>query len=90
MPAPNTRRRPKKVYTIRTDQQNRNWWRQIGVAWENADGSLNVILDALPLDGKLQIRDDPESLEQGNRRSFGPPNGEPFNAKDDDDDIPFG
>jgi hypothetical protein len=30
---------------------------RVGVAFENKDGSLNVLLDALPLTGRLQIRD---------------------------------
>jgi hypothetical protein len=30
---------------------------RVGVAFPNRDGSLNVLLDALPLSGRLQIRD---------------------------------
>jgi len=29
----------------------------VGVAFENSDGSLNVKLDCLPLNGKLHIRE---------------------------------
>lgn len=32
-------------------------WHKIGVAFENKDGSLNVILDSIPLNGKMHIRD---------------------------------
>ena len=32
-------------------------WQRVGVAFENSDGSLNVRLDSLPLNGKLHIRD---------------------------------
>ena len=45
------------VYTIRETGPNRkNFWVRIGGAWTNKDGSLNVILDALPLNGTLHIR----------------------------------
>lgn len=36
-------------------------WVRAGSAWLNRDGSINVFLDVLPLDGKLHIR---ESLEK--------------------------
>lgn len=32
-------------------------WTQIGVAFVNRDGSLNVKLDAVPVSGELHIRD---------------------------------
>lgn len=32
-------------------------WVKAGSAWINRDGSLNVYLDALPLEGKLHIRE---------------------------------
>ncbi|MGH7898781.1 MAG: hypothetical protein ACREQQ_12560, partial [Candidatus Binatia bacterium] len=34
-------------------------WVRIGVAFDNKDGSLNVLLDALPLNGRLHIRSRP-------------------------------
>ena len=36
-------------------------WVKAGSAWVNRDGSLNVYLDVLPLDGKLHVR---EALEK--------------------------
>lgn len=39
-------------------------WVKAGVAWVNRDGSLNVYLDVLPLDGKLHVRE-----AQDDRRS---------------------
>ena len=33
-------------------------WSRIGTAWLNRDGSINIILDSLPLGGKIQIRED--------------------------------
>ena len=48
----------KDVYVI-TDQAegNKSRWLKIGVAFLNKDSSLNVILDALPVSGKIHIRD---------------------------------
>ncbi len=37
-------------------------WVRAGSAFVNRDGSLNVLLDVLPLDGKLHVR------EAGDRR----------------------
>ena len=50
-------KKPKVVYTIREASGDRKFWRPIGAAFENKDGSLNVVLDSLPIDGKLHIRD---------------------------------
>ncbi len=30
---------------------------RVGVAWENADGSLSARLEAVPLSGRLEVRD---------------------------------
>lgn len=38
-------------------------WVRAGYAWANADGSANVTLDVLPLDGKLHIREAGEKRE---------------------------
>lgn len=32
-------------------------WTKIGSAFVNKDGSINAILEALPVDGRLHIRD---------------------------------
>jgi hypothetical protein len=50
------------VYTIveRKSEEHpdrKNLWIHIGVAFINRDGSINVRLNALPLDGKLHIRE---------------------------------
>ncbi len=46
----------KAVYNIVENGEYTNWNR-IGVAFVNKDGSYNVVLDAVPVDGKLHIRD---------------------------------
>ena len=47
----------KSVYTvIDSDKLQRPLFRRIGVAFVNADQSLNVLLDAFPVNGRLHIR----------------------------------
>jgi hypothetical protein len=50
--------RIKDVYVI-TDrgEQEKSSWSKVGVAFVNKDDSLNVILDAIPVSGKIHIRD---------------------------------
>lgn len=48
----------KDVYVITEREEDRKAnWSRIGVAFVNRDDSLNVILDAIPITGKLHIRD---------------------------------
>ena len=46
----------KDVYTIIKNGE-KAFWQKIGRAHVNKDGSWNVYLNALPLDGELNIRD---------------------------------
>ena len=56
-----TKSKPKAVYVIRDGKNGDSYWTRIGSAFVNVDGSLNVLLDALPaIDGKLHIRDQKE------------------------------
>lgn len=48
----------KEVYAItERANQEKSYWARIGVAFVNRDDSLNVILDAVPVNGRLHIRD---------------------------------
>ncbi len=48
----------KDVYVISDREiEGKAHWTKIGVAFVNKDGSLNVIMDSLPLTGKIHIRD---------------------------------
>lgn len=38
-------------------EEKKSVWVKAGAAWVNRDGSLNVYLDVLPLDGKLHVRE---------------------------------
>jgi hypothetical protein len=43
------------VFTV-VERNGRSFWVRIGTAFTNRDGSETVYLDALPVNGKLQIR----------------------------------
>ncbi len=57
MDTTNGRRTSKAVYTIIEKQGDKSVWIRIGWASVNRDGSYNLTLDALPVNGKLQVRD---------------------------------
>ncbi len=59
----------KEVFTIIEKEGKNPFWLKVGAAWENKDGSLNVYLDALPVNGKLQIREKKEWPDKGQGRS---------------------
>ena len=64
-------RKTKAVYTIVEKEGSKSIWVRIGWAHENHDGSLNLRLDALPVNGKLQVRDwesREDWLSRGGRR----------------------
>jgi hypothetical protein len=35
----------------------KSYWTRVGVGFVNRDGSLNLHLDAIPISGKLQVRE---------------------------------
>jgi hypothetical protein len=46
----------KSVYTV-VDRGGKSFWVRIGVGFTNRDGSLNLRLDAIPVNGTIQVRD---------------------------------
>lgn len=49
---------PLVVYTIvKRERDGRNFWVRIGTAFRNRDGSLSALLDAVPTNGTLHIRE---------------------------------
>jgi len=44
------------VFTIIERENAKPFWRPIGSAFQNRDGSLNIYLDALPVNGRLNVR----------------------------------
>jgi hypothetical protein len=58
----------KDVFTIiEKEGWDKGVWRKVGTAFENKDGSLTIFLDALPVNGKLLVRERKakESEKQG-------------------------
>ncbi len=70
-----------KEITAGSSGEKRNVWVKAGSAWANRDGSFNVYLDVLPLEGRLHVRDEalgqrqdlPPSREQETQPSGPPP-----------------
>ncbi len=54
----------KTVFTIIDRGQGRSLWVRVGVGFTNRDGSLNLKLDAMPVNGTLHVRE----WEPGERR----------------------
>ena len=55
---PSTTPKRLEVFNIReVEGAKKPFFKNIGVAFVNRDGSLNVILDSLPMDGRLHIRE---------------------------------
>ena len=56
------------VYTIvEKEGMDKSFWVKVGACFTNRDGSFNVFLDALPTNGKLQIRQREERGEDADR-----------------------
>jgi hypothetical protein len=63
-------KRMKVLCPISTKDEKKTVWKNLGIAFENKDGSINVYLDVLPLNGKLQLRefdDDDRRVGEGTR-----------------------
>lgn len=76
----------KNVYVITKGRDDKSYWTRIGVAFVNRDGSLNVKLEAFPVNGELHIRDpkpEDEREEPARRREQG---GRPDNRRNGDPD----
>ena len=44
------------AYTIvETGSDAKDYWQRVGSAWTNNDGSINITLNALPVNGKLHV-----------------------------------
>ena len=57
-----------QVYSIRERKERKSVWTEVGIGWLNSDGSLNLVLNLVPLDGKLHVRvitakDEPKAAE---------------------------
>ncbi len=58
----------KAVYTVIERGSGKPFWLRLGVGFVNRDGSLTLKLDAMPLNGTLQVREW-EAREEGVRKA---------------------
>jgi hypothetical protein len=86
----------KAVFTVcPRGEGKKSFWARIGTCWTNKDGSFTVTLDALPLDGKLVIREEQQRDEQPapqRQQQRSAPRGSQSDFGDypaGDNDIPF-
>lgn len=56
MPGDTSNEKRFAVFVISELDNEKTLWRRIGSAHTNPDGSINVHLDALPVDGRLHLR----------------------------------
>lgn len=47
----------KEVFTIIDRDNAKSRWIRVGVGFVNRDNSINIVLDSIPLNGRLQVRD---------------------------------
>lgn len=53
-------------------KNGQTYWMRIGTAFENVDGSINVYLDAYPINSKLQVRQSQEDDKDAGHREAPP------------------
>jgi hypothetical protein len=58
----------KTVYTVVEGSKGKSFWVKVGVGFLNKDGSINLKLDAVPVNGTLQVRDYEPREEQASFR----------------------
>jgi len=76
-------RAARHVFTV-VDRGGKSYWIRIGAAFGNYDGSETVLLDALPINGRMQIRDQGTKEALAKAKSGVP--AAPVDTVDDDGD----
>ncbi len=73
------------------ERNGKTYWQRLGSGFPNRDQSINMYLDALPTNGKLQLREvDEEDLERSSGRRGGSRDGAaPAPTGPANDDLPF-
>ncbi|HTM23005.1 MAG TPA: hypothetical protein VL172_20925 [Kofleriaceae bacterium] len=65
-------KKPRFKVLCPVEKGEKTYWKSMGVGFSNRDGSTNVILDGLPVNGKLQIREwDEEDDKRAEERRNG-------------------
>jgi hypothetical protein len=85
---------PKKMFKVLCPIERKDgstFWMRVGIAFPNRDQSINLYLDALPFNQKLQVREmDEDDLREreGKRRDAGRPSATTASAAADKN-LPF-
>lgn len=83
----------REVWTVcPRGEGKKDFWLRVGTAFENRDGSWSIVLDALPVNGKLIVRDEREREQREDpppRRQRSAPRHDDFGPGPSGDDIPF-
>lgn len=79
------------VYAIPESKDGeKRYWPKIGIAFSNRDGSINLILEALPCGtNRLQVREEKPAAERG-AADRGPGNGAPVGRRSGFETIEVG
>jgi hypothetical protein len=74
MSVPGNRPRMFKVITPVEKKDGGTYWMRIGTGYPNKDQSINLYLDALPINQKLQLRemDEEDLAPRGRKREAAP------------------
>jgi len=78
-------RAPRQVFTV-VDRNGKSFWVRIGAAFGNYDRSETVLLDALPINGRMQIRDQATKESAGKSKPVAKVAPEKEGASGDDED----
>jgi hypothetical protein len=73
-------RRFKVLCPMENEKTGKTYWMRVGTGFPNADGSTNILLDALPINRKLHVRelDERDLAPRKNGESTPPADGLPF------------
>jgi hypothetical protein len=78
-----SQRAMKSIYAV-NERGGRSFWTRIGVGFENRDGSLTIKLDALPVNGTLQVREwESEKFARGGGGDFPPSDRPAYRRRDE-------
>jgi len=64
----------KAVFAVVDRGAGKSYWTRVGVGFVNRDGSITLKLDAIPVNGTLQVREwEAEGARRGNEEGDGGP-----------------
>ena len=72
---------------IRNEKADKTYWTKIGTAFLKDDGSINILFDALPLNGKVSLFDRKPKEQQQQQQPAGFAQYSP--PQHTDEDLPF-